>query len=317
MSPRRYAYWLVAPLLLFGCLEDSNNAANVAGGGIMMAAQEAGYNVAPAASMKSADSATMQPSNMVLDRSKLNGRRIAETHTMGIDIGDSALQARFQRDFKRCLELECEITNSFVNAKSDASLNLRIDPANLPTFLDFLATGPGEVKSHQVGAEDKSLDYIDTAAKLDNHLALRDRLRKMLESGQAKTVQETLEIERELTRVQGEIDAQTKQKLFLERVTDKATVNVSYRVPHPTLSVDYDSLRGSLREAWRGFIRNVAGMIQFTGSFIPWIPLMFLTLWVVMNLSRFAERRRERKAFSVALWRKKVAEATRKERDEP
>lgn len=307
LNARHIACLIAAALLLASCLEDAQNAAPLMGGApdAMMA-----ESALQSTDMASPDAQKMAPSSMAINRSKLNGRRIAESHTMAIETKEDDLQPRFQRDFQRCMELECEVLNSYVNAKSDASLSLRIDPANLGTYLDFLAAGPGEVKSHQVGAEDKTLQYIDTTARLENQEALRNRLRKMLDSGQAKTVTETMEIERELTRIQGDIDAQTQQKRFLERVTDKATVSVTYRVPHPSIPIDYDTLSNSFREAWRGFIRNVAGMILFIGSVLPWIPVMFLSMWLVLNLSRLAARRRERKINVASVWRKKPADTT-------
>jgi|GEM_PF-1458353 len=313
LTVRHCACLIAATLLLTSCLEDAQNLTPMGGATDAMMAESA----LQTADMASPAVRQMAPSSMAIDRSKLGGRRVAESHNMSIETKEDDLQSRFQRDFQRCMELECEILNSYVNAKSDANLSLRIDPVNLGPYLDFLASGPGEVKSHQVGAEDKTLQYIDTTARLENQEALRNRLRKMLDSGQAKTVGETLEIERELTRIQSDIDAQTQQKRFLERVTDKATVTVNYRVPHPSIPMDYSALRNSLREAWRGFIRNVADMIQFTGSVIPWIPVMFLGMWLVLNLSRLAARRRERRSDVAAIWRQKVAESKQTEGEQP
>jgi uncharacterized protein DUF4349 len=106
----------------------------------------------------------------------------------------------------------------------EASLTLRIP---IKSFKDGIAALEtlGEVTSRTVSSEDVTEQYIDTAARLKNKIALRDRLKKLLDK--AQKVQEVLAIERELTRVQSDIDSMQGRLKALRGQIDLATVDLS------------------------------------------------------------------------------------------
>lgn len=235
---------------------------------------------------------------MALDRSQFGGRRIDETHTLSFSLQGDELRARHQRDFDKCVELGCEILSSSIqssatgNAASNATLNARISPDKLVPYLNFLAEGPGRLESHQVSANDRTLDVIDVAAKLENLKALKARLRGLLDGGKAETVEDILRIEKELARLQQEIDSISGRKRHLETITATATVNVGYAVPFGAIEVNYEALTKSFDYAWSGFIENLAHAIFAVGVVIPWIVFALIAGWIATRLFRFAFRKK-------------------------
>lgn len=137
------------------------------------------------------------PSEMVLDRAQFGDRKIAETHNVSIETEADALKGRYDRDFKKCIAVGCEIVNSQVTSREYASLHARIAPEQLGAYLDFLAEGEGELKSHQVSADDQTMAYIDTEARIKNLEVLRQRLFELLDSEKAKSVEGILRVEQE------------------------------------------------------------------------------------------------------------------------
>jgi len=276
-----------ALMLVSACNEDEQNgAASLMGNaGLPMAA------LPGEAEQSASDAEGVKPSDMTLDRSKFANRKIAETHAMTIETEPDELRGRLKRDFRQCLDLGCEITGSNVARDSGGSLQARIDPEQLGAYLNFLATGDGEVKSHQVSAEDKTYQYVSTTEGIKNQEALRDRLRALLNDSRAKTIPEILEVERELARVQTQIDTQTTQKKIIERTTNKATVMVNYTVPYQAVEMRYESLSHSLRTAWRGLIQNIGEVIMFFGQIIPWLPVIFLFYWLMVRMHRIVTRK--------------------------
>ena len=246
----------------------------------------------------------MKASNMVLDRSKFEGRRIAENHNMQIQTPRDGFQQRYQRDMAKCIQLGCEVTGSQIQSSGYGHLNARIAPEKLGEYLDFLSNGPGEVQSHQVSATDKTSQYVDTDSKLRNQTALRDRLLKLLDSYKAKKIQDILSVERELTRVQSQIDSLTGQMRSLEKVTNKATVNVNYTIPPKAVDIEYHDISNSFRYAWNGFLRSVSNVVAFILKVLPWIPIWFIGGWLAVKIIRFAFRKTGIAAGKLAFWKR-------------
>jgi hypothetical protein len=111
----------------------------------------------------------------------------------------------------------------------------------------------GEVTRRNVGCDDVTERCIDTEAQLKNAIALRDRLKQLLD--RARTVDEVLIVERELTRVQSQIDSLSGRLKALRGRVSLATVHLSLRrrsVPGP-VTVVFQGLGWTLKKlfVWR------------------------------------------------------------------
>lgn len=294
---------VISSLSLSACYEEvSVGAGNyersmVASAEIMT--DEAGYaSAAPQAKRVSAG-------DMALDRSKFGNRRIAETHNLNVETLPDELKGRYDRDYRQCLALGCEVTNSNVSARRNGYFNARIAPEKLSEFLDFLAKGPGELKTHSVSADDKTLQYIDTQATLETQKALKERLLKLLDSEKAENVSQILQVEREITRVQQKIDSATGTLRHLETLTQLATVNVSYSVPYYDIEIRYHDLSQSMKRAYQQLLSNAGDVIVFIGKVLPWLPIWFLAIVLLVKTLKFAFGR----GFRLLFWRKAKGEA--------
>jgi len=96
------------------------------------------------------------------------------------------------------------VTGSSARGEEHAHLDLRVPAARLDEVLDALAA-LGEETARSVSASDVTAEVADLEATLANQRALRDRLRALL--ARAQKVEEVLQVERELTRLQTEIDS--------------------------------------------------------------------------------------------------------------
>ncbi len=97
------------------------------------------------------------------------------------------------------------------------NMTLRVPEPRLDEAMDRIAK-LGKVVGRSLQARDVTEQLIDLEARLKNLRALRDRLRSYLE--QATNLSEILEVERELTRVQSEVEAlEAKLKILKDRVS--------------------------------------------------------------------------------------------------
>ncbi len=264
-------------------------------------------------------SAEYDAGSMVMDRSKLGNRKVEESHALLFWLDNEDLMARHQRDVKKCLALGCELIDARTYVDQNATLQARFAPDKLAAYLDFLTQGAGELREHNVGTTDKTLEFIDTQARVDNLEALRTRLRDLLnrsdtievadEDGEGTTIRksltvsEILEIERELNRVESDLNSIKGVMRHLATVTDMATVTVNYQVPYQDVEVRWKDLSLSFAQAWKAFVDALSSVILFIGGVLPWIPVWFLGFWLAVKAIAFTFRKVEWSRY--AIWKRK------------
>jgi len=284
---------LIAVLFVSACNEDTSYS-----GGAEIIQSDMAF--APEALAARSLSKSAPPSNLALDRSKFNNRRIAETHNMNVELEPDQLKSRYDRDFQKCVALGCEVSSSNAQSRRSAYINARIAPEKLGEYLDFLGKGPGEIKEHSVKADDKTLQYIDTEAKIKNLERLRDRLITLLNSDKTQKVSEVLQIERELNRVEQQLDSAKGSLRHLATITGKATVNSRYSVPFQDFEVKYYEFKNSFKRGYQEMLNSVSDAIRFVGGILPWIPIWIVGLWITVKAFKFAFG----KGFSLLFWKK-------------
>lgn len=129
-------------------------------------------------------------------------------------------------------------SGGFLARRDDTSIVIRVPAAKFDDILKRIEK-LGDVLHRNVAAEDVTEQFMDMEVRLKNARAVRDRLQKLLE--QATKVEESLSIEKELTRVGTEIETlEGKLKYLRDRVTF-STITVGFR---PKQS---DSVKPSVR----------------------------------------------------------------------
>ncbi len=110
--------------------------------------------------------------------------------------------------------------------EKSAFLLLRIPSKNLNSTINKLSA-IGDITEKSVSAEDVTERYIDTEARMNNKVALRDRLKQLL--NKAKDVKDILAIEKELNRIQGDIDSMQALLKSMKNKVDYATLSVNLK----------------------------------------------------------------------------------------
>lgn len=124
-------------------------------------------------------------------------------------------------------ELTAEQQQSMPNPGS-ADITLRVPAAKLSAVEDQLAK-LGRVLTQTASQNDVTQQHIDLTARLKNLQAEEERLRGFL--GKAVKVSEMLDVERELTRVRGDIESMQAQVDYLERQAAMSTLTISLSEP--------------------------------------------------------------------------------------
>lgn len=229
------------------------------------------------------------------DASAAARQYIAYAHSIGMRLPVRTIEPTMQGHIAACNAAGpsvCIVTNSWMNAYSEdqvsASLNLRATPAWIETFLSGVEAeaeaAKGEVTNRQTTAEDLTVSIIDTGARLKAQETLQQRLEKLLAERPGE-LGEILETERELARVNGEIDSLSSTLAALRQRVDMSRLSVSYETKINPVS---QGALAPLGDAFGSFFYNlasaVAAVITAFAVGLPWLMLIGALLWIWLRL---------------------------------
>lgn len=218
---------------------------------------------------------------------------LAYSYQMGLQLPAPRMTEVMDRHVRACQDAGprlCQLIGSNRSGDPESYLSgyvsLRGEPAWLRTFMGGLANeadaAGGRVTQQTTQTEDLTRQIVDTEARMRAMTGLRDRLQELLRSRPGRLA-DLLEVERELARVQGEIDA-TQSNLAVMRT----------RVAMSELTLNYESAPRSvgsntfdpLREAFANFLRIVvigfAAIITIIAGLLPFAIVFGLIAWAAL-----------------------------------
>ncbi len=154
-------------------------------------------------------------------------RRIIQSASSGVEVADLATGVA---NVQAIVAAKGGRISSSKIGETSATLLARVPAAHLSATLDELAR-LGEEKWRTTSSEDVTESYSDLEAEIENLRALRDRLRRLLD--RATTVEEVLQVERELTRVQTRLDSLTARRTRMDSDVQLSALTVSLSVKPP------------------------------------------------------------------------------------
>ncbi len=210
--------------------------------------------------------------------------------TIEVDSMESALAAVQQL----ALRYGGYVANASVTSGKEQARSATVE-VKLPSsrFDDALAglQSLGTRQTLDVGSQDVSEEYVDISARVSNARQLEGRLIDLLNRRTGR-LQEMLEVERELSRVRGEIERYEGRLRYLKARASVSSLTLTLHEPPPILDVPGESPVGdAFRRAWRNFVRVVAAFISALGVIVPFGVLLGLGWLGVRRLARAVERR--------------------------
>ncbi len=217
-------------------------------------------------------------------------------HELQIQTATDGVEAAWRAANEACAAAGCEVLAASLQRDDErrparASLVARVPPQHLDAFLARLGE-LGTIGRHDKTAEDRTGEVVDTEARIANMTTFRDHLRTLMALPGAK-LKDLIEVERELVRVQSELDSLAVRRKVLADQTDKVQVSLSFVARASVLAPGmWSPLHDAVLGAGRTFSRSLATLISVGVAVAPWALLMAgFGLGV-----RAAWRRRQRRA---------------------
>lgn len=219
-------------------------------------------------------------------------RKVQETHRFEFEADRDQVAVYFDRAVSACDPAWCTMLDGSVStqgASHHASVNVRVDPDMLdPYMADVKGEGVGlELRTHSQSSQDRTTEFQDVSARQKSQEALRDRLLELTKSPKANDVGDLLNIERELARVQGQIESMDARLRSIDALTNRTSVHIAFRsealagpVSHPPY------ISNALNEV--GFLvsKNTGQVIRIIAALLPYVLCLGLLAFFVFRILR-------------------------------
>ncbi len=223
-------------------------------------------------------------------------RYIAERHKLEVITTESELQKSWESAVAFCPTIQCEIVSSSITTRANDSvpsgvISLRVAPDDLKKLLGYVEK-LGKIARHTTDREDKTTAVVDTEAKIKNLTSFRDNLRAMLARPSA-AVKDLVEIQKQLTDTQSELDSETAQRKILANETEKIALEIAFHAERPSGNAGgFAQVRDALRESGSVLADSTASLITAIVAIIPWLILIVPAIWLLAKARRKLKLRR-------------------------
>lgn len=242
--------------------------------------------------------------------------RIEERRNYRLEFADAEpLLAAYHETHEACLAAaECRVEQGNLQTPrhglASGYLAMRVDRDRVEEAapVRLVADSPA-LSGLEISRNDRTQQMIDTEARLEQQIVLRERLQELALEGRdfsERRIQDLLQVERELARVQGEIESMQGQQRHLSRVTETVSISASFQEQRWVEPREH----GVLAPLWRALDRSTTLFFESLGQVIlvvvfltPWLVLGIPVLWLLSRLwrplrrafSRLGDKRRARR----------------------
>jgi hypothetical protein len=177
---------------------------------------------------------------------------------------------------------------ALAQTRGSASWKVRVPVGQFGSFLDALET-LGEVRRKHLDSQDVTQEYFDVEANVSNKQQEEKRLQKHLQDSTGK-LEDILKVEKELSRVRGEIEHLQGRVRYLASMSSLSTVTITaseLQDDKPPVSPTFSAQVG------RAFFNSVSALVAFgkgvailAATAVPWLPLIAIGVLILIKIAR-------------------------------
>lgn len=207
------------------------------------------------------------------------GQYVTKQGYISLRVAEGALQPKYEGLRERLKDegaLLSDVNYNELGDRKEYSFAIRIVPGKFDSVMKDIQDY-GEVKDISVQLEDVSEQYVELDLRIKNREAELERLQKLY--NQSDNVSDLLEVERELTRVETELEVLKQQKQNIVSKVELSTITVNIYEDKPAASRLTLSLE-SLGSLFFGAIAAAITLIVLAAGFLLPIAIVLGLLWL-------------------------------------
>lgn len=193
------------------------------------------------------------------------------------------------------VESQQRSSSSNVTTRDTVTMTVRVPAAKFNESLDEIRKVASRVVVETVKGQDVTEEFVDIEARLKTKKALEEQFLEIMKQG--KTVQDALQVQRELANVRGEIEQIEGRKRFLENQSSLSTIKILLQTPtaySPSSSGFFYQLGNAISSGFDFALKFILALVYFVIAILPF--LLFVVLPIYLILRYFWRRLRMRKA---------------------
>ncbi|MDD5748795.1 MAG: DUF4349 domain-containing protein [Actinomycetota bacterium] len=150
----------------------------------------------------------------------------------------------------------------------------------------------GKVTSVSEQAEDVGEEYVDLESRIRNLKSQESVYLSLM--GKAKTIEESISIQRELTNIQGQIEQLVGRKNYLDNRIDLSSITITLleKGAQPSPGEGWGFIE-ALKAAARNIVEGFNEILRFIGSVLPYVLLIAVLALLVWYLLKKEKRSSE------------------------
>lgn len=180
------------------------------------------------------------------------------------------------------------------------TMSIRIPAEEFNQTITEIRKTADRVIDESVSGKDVTEEFIDIEARLKTKKALEERFLEIMQ--QSKSVQDALNVQRELANVRGEIERIEGRKKFLQDQASLSTININIRTPTAisgSSSGFFYELKEAVSDGFDAALGFILILIRVLIALIPFLILVVLPLFLVLRYFwRQYKKRRLAKKFA-------------------
>lgn len=171
------------------------------------------------------------------------------------------------------------------------TVTIRVAAAQFDAVIGEIRGAGNRVTQDKISTQDVTEEYIDLEARIRAKQALEAQFMEIMK--QARTVQDALEVQRQLSDVRAEIERLEGRRRFLENQTSLSTINVTINPPTQIVSTTgfFYSVKRAFSEGLDVAAMITLGLIRLCIALLPILIFIVLPVFLVV---RFLVRRMQR-----------------------
>ena len=167
-----------------------------------------------------------------------------------------------------------DLTWNNYSYRAEASMTARIPAAHFNWLLDTVANLGVNVDYQEINTQDVTEEYVDLQSRLKTKREVLKRYEEILRAG-AKTIDEVLQSEQAILRLQEEIEAKEGRLRYLSQRAKLSTITIELYEPKEEVAAS---------TWWQELGEDMGNSLAFSMDLIKGIFLSILGLWPVILL---------------------------------
>ena len=165
------------------------------------------------------------------------------------------------------------------------TITMRVPADRFGQAMEALHAAGTRLISEKVTGQDVTEEYIDLQARIRTKQALEAQFLEIMK--QARTVEDALEVQRQIADVRGEIERLEGRRRFLENQSSLSTIKITLNAPAPVVHTSGTSFGDHVRRAFGDAIDTgsaiIIGFIRFVGVMTPVVLLIGVPAFFVLR----------------------------------